>query len=170
MHCFEPNPVVALEAETLKKIANDAGLFPSNLIVHQKAIFDREGVVEFASIGGFPRGLRNGRGQSSSIVGVGQKDGVVAKNMVPCVDLLSFVRSLALTNDDVYIKLDIEGAEFATLKHLLTNGNDVLPSIKKMWIEWHDRYFNPGSWERDKAVNELTTALRSHNIDVHVWR
>lgn len=171
VHCFEPNPVVELNPDTLTKIANENGLTPSTLIVHQQAVYDRDGTIEFASIGGFPRGTMNGRGQSSSIVEVGQKAGIVKRNTVPCVDLLGFVRSLGLQEgDEVHIKLDIEGAEFATLKRILSEGADALPYVKRMWIEWHGRYFATESWERHKGADELTSALRAHGVEVHVWR
>ncbi len=42
--------------------------------------------------------------------------------------------------DELYVELDIEGAEFDTLKKLLSDGSDVLPFLKEIWIEWHSRY------------------------------
>lgn len=171
IHCFEPNPVVELNAATLIEVAKANGLTPSSLTIHQKAVYDHDGTVEFASIGGFPRGNMNGRGQSSSIVGVGQNGGVVKKSKVPCVDLLGFIRSLELEGDDeVHIKLDIEGAEFVTLKRLLAEGDDVFPFLKQMWIEWHGRYYASESWERNKGAVELTAKLQARGVEVHVWQ
>jgi hypothetical protein len=53
---------------------------------------------------------------------------------------------------------------------LLFEGDDVLPIVKRMWVEWHDRYFDSKSWERTKGVDELTNSLRTFGVEVHVWR
>ncbi len=172
IHCFEPNPSIKseLNAESLMEIARDKGLIGGSLVLHRDAIYDRDGHITFNSIGGFPRGINNGRGQSSSIAEVGQKAGVVSSQSVPCVDLLRFVRDLALQpGDELFIKLDIEGAEFVVLERMLTQGSDVLPYLKQLWVEWHERYFAAGAPEH-AAVETLTTRLQAVGVNVTRWQ
>ncbi len=175
IHCFEPNPLIELSVESLVEIAEKGGQMAANVTLHREAIYDYDGTTQFASIGAWPRfGVTeyNGRGQSSSITGYRDTTGgLFAKNEVPCVSLLTFLRSLQLEEgDEVHIKLDVEGAEFKVLKHLLANGADVLPFIKRMWVEWHGRYFVAEGWERNKGHRDLTDALNARGVLVHVWR
>ncbi len=171
VHCFEPNPAIVLNVDDLKMLAEAGGMTPSSLTTHQAAIYDRDGTIEFASMGGYPRGTWNGRGQSSSITGYKDTAEAIEKNKVPCVNLVTFIRSLQLEEwDQVHIKLDIEGAEYATLKHLLSDGADVIPFIKRMWVEWHGRYFVSESWERNKGDRDLAAALTELGVEMHVWR
>jgi len=86
------------------------------------------------------------------------------------VDLLRFARDLNLQpGDELFVKLDIEGAEFAVLERMLTEGSDVLPFMKHMWIEWHERYFTAGAPEH-AAVETLTARLQTSGIIVTRWQ
>ena len=84
------------------------------------------------------------------------------------IDLLNFVRGLNLVeSDEVHIKLDVEGAEFAILDRLLAHGDDVLPFVKRMWIEWHHRFYGG---TKDAAVGQITNDLESHGVRVYTWQ
>ena len=53
----------------------------------------------------------------------------------PAVDIASFLRKRATLDDYVVVKLDIEGAEYQVVPHLLAQG--VAPLIDEMFIEFH---------------------------------
>jgi len=87
---------------------------------------------------------------------------------VDVIDILSFMDHLIKKHKDVtfYIKMDIEGAEFKVLRELLKKDN-ILKTIKKMWIETHARFVKN---ESESTVNELFKNLRKHKIEVINWK
>lgn len=168
VHCFEPNPCIVQDEDALKQLASAAGLDFKTLKLHKEAIWTLDGSVEFVSIGGFPRGIPNGRGQSSSIAFTGNRNNEKG-TQIPSVDLLRFLRELSLTQgDSVYIKMDIEGSEFDVVEKLISEGSDVLPYIKRMWIEWHDHYYGDTNC-RAEDRERFIAALGSHGGVVTAW-
>mmetsp|Transcript_16941 Transcript_16941/g.36708 ORF Transcript_16941/g.36708 Transcript_16941/m.36708 type:complete len:253 (+) Transcript_16941:98-856(+) len=75
--------------------------------------------------GGRQRGLRRGERTHSD-------DAVVR---VRTIDLASWLAVHFCSADDVFVKMDIEGAEFEVLEHLLDQG--VAGLIDSIYIEWH---------------------------------
>lgn len=57
--------------------------------------------------------------------------------LVDCIDFSTFVKSLCLPEDKVYLKMDIEGAEFAVLDKMIKDKTILL--IDEIFIEWHER-------------------------------
>ena len=87
---------------------------------------------------------------------------------VDVIDILSFMDDLIEKHKDVtfYIKMDIEGSEFKILRELLKK-NNILKTIKKMWIETHERFVKN---ESESTVEQLFNNLRKHNIEVTHWK
>jgi len=87
---------------------------------------------------------------------------------VDVIDILSFMDDLIKKHKDVtfYIKMDIEGSEFKILRELLKNYN-ILKTIKKMWIETHERFVKN---ESEYTVDEIFNNLRKHKIEVVHWK
>lgn len=82
---------------------------------------------------------------------------------VPTFDLNEFILQNFTTSDYVVLKLDIEGAEYEVLPHLIQGGGINL--IKELFIEWHD--FRVGV---DPKVNiELTNILQSRLLTPKAW-
>lgn len=54
---------------------------------------------------------------------------------VRTVDIARWLKERFCAADQVYVKMDIEGAEFEVLEHLLDRGAAVL--LDNMSIEWH---------------------------------
>lgn len=69
--------------------------------------------------------------------------------------------------DSVVIKCDIEGAEFAFLNDLLQI-RDLSP-IKKMFIEWHERFWFPHHQQMVEEKTRLIGELTKRNISVVEW-
>lgn len=55
---------------------------------------------------------------------------------VECIDIVEFINKLNLNqNDQLWIKMDIEGEEYNIIEHL--HKNNIIPKINKLFIEWH---------------------------------
>jgi FkbM family methyltransferase len=123
IHAFEPNPLV--DTQAFAKEFDDHRIF-----VHKKAIWKRNGRVIFNQHG------EDGRSQGSLLEetngGKGYFD-FYDEKIVDCIDPQEFILALGL-DKDVFIKMDIEWAEYEVLEHML---KDWPKNIKKIWIDWH---------------------------------
>lgn len=70
---------------------------------------------------------------------------------VKTFDLAEYVRQLAASYDRIIIKIDVEGAEYQLIEHLLNQG--VMQFVDKLLVEWHDRKLRPieryDTWRKD---------------------
>jgi FkbM family methyltransferase len=57
--------------------------------------------------------------------------------LVDCIDFSKFVKSICQPDDKVYLKMDIEGAEFVVLDKMIKDKTILL--IDEIFIEWHER-------------------------------
>jgi FkbM family methyltransferase len=73
---------------------------------------------------------------------------------VKCIDFAKFLNSFS--NDDyIIVKLDIEGAEYDVLNHLINT--NTISKIKELHVEFHDMFFNKNS-------EEIKNKLSNYNI------
>jgi FkbM family methyltransferase len=79
---------------------------------------------------------------------------------VPSIDIVQVINELS-TSAQVTLKVDIEGAEYALLEHVLKN-TEALRRIAYVFVEWHGRYMPK---ERDKQFN-IERKLREHGIQL----
>ena len=80
--------------------------------------------------------------------------------MVNCINFSNFLKTF---NDDDYIilKLDVEGAEYDILEHLISEGT--IGKINELYVEFHDHFFNTNS-------HNLKERLKNHiNIYDFKW-
>ena len=85
------------------------------------------------------------------------------KITVPTFDLNEFILTSFTQKDYIVLKLDIEGAEYEVLPHLIAGGSIEL--VFQIFIEWHD--FRVGV---DPNVNvELTRELQSRLLTPQEW-
>lgn len=56
--------------------------------------------------------------------------------LVRCIDLARFIKGFQ-TAEEIILKMDAEGSEYALLDHLIDKGVDERLSLA--WIEWHPR-------------------------------
>jgi FkbM family methyltransferase len=55
---------------------------------------------------------------------------------VECIDIAYFIKNLDINqNDELWVKMDIEGEEYNIIPHLYKN--NLLTKIDKIFIEWH---------------------------------
>lgn len=71
-----------------------------------------------------------------------------------CFDLASFLKSLP--GVETIVKVDIEGAEYVLLPHLI-NG-DALRNVSLLLVEWHDGKYRNGfeGWEKERILDQLS--------------
>ena len=69
-------------------------------------------------------------------------------NEIKSIDLSDFIKTNFDPNDYIILKLDIEGAEYDVLYHLIQTG--VLSYVNELWGEWHLDKF-----PRDYIINNL---------------
>ena len=61
---------------------------------------------------------------------------------VKCIDFAKFLN--AFSDDDyIVVKLDIEGAEYDVLNHLMNT--NTITKINELYVEFHDHFFNRNS-------------------------
>ena len=76
----------------------------------------------------------------------GSRSHVGGKSRVECFSLASLIESI---NPPVVLKLDVEGAEFVLLRHLIKRGVD--ERLHELWVEWHSP---------DQGRAEIEAAIR----------
>ena len=137
---FEPNPECGAE----KRIENYNYQFKTNL--HKCAIFNKNCEIDFLSPSqngekhyGFASEESDHQNMASSIfenglslcgMKPGDKDKMIK---VKTIDFSKFIDTIK--GNEIYVKLDIEGAEFPVLQDLIDTGN--IKYISKIWVEWH---------------------------------
>jgi FkbM family methyltransferase len=87
------------------------------------------------------------------------------KLSVPAVDL---ARVICSSNDDVIVvKLDIEGAEFEVLEHLIKT--NAVKKISNMYVEFHERFFINDVEKYRQKKYELIQRISELNVNVSEW-
>jgi FkbM family methyltransferase len=78
---------------------------------------------------------------------------------VKCVDISEVLNSF---NDEDYIilKLDVEGAEYDILNHIIDNGG--INKINELYVEFHDWFFNTSS---SKIKSEIMKTNIKYNFN-----
>jgi|GEM_PF-1120214 len=163
IHTFEPNPACH-SGEKLVRFH-----LPTNF--HQAAAWIRDGEAEF--IQEEPRISRSGSpsdggaradGWASCLSGVRLPDRGLDKQLT--VKTVNLARILTEFDPaaEIIVKMDIEGAEFAVLRHLVNSG--AICRINRLFVEWHDRF---AVGETAESRMALQSAIAEHNVDVVPW-
>lgn len=126
---FDPHPGAG-------EIWVNKGLLPPQLIIEEKAAWTYDGFIGFREAG-----LRSR---------VGEAEGPMA---VPCFDLAAFVAGLP-ADEELVVKMDVEGAEKPLLEHLIAKGAD--SRIGLLLVEWHDDREFVEPYDRADLIARLT--------------
>lgn len=169
VHSFEPNPDIELNFDNAKNVTG-----------HQKAVWVEESTIDFA------RGVRvnkydapNGLGDNGTpgeLTSVGCRikndkiENVDGKGQrltdmvsVPTIDFSKFIEQFK-NYDQVIVKMDIEGAEYQVLRHLINQ--DTAKIMDQLFVETHERFVND---ENASTTNQLLNEVRKHNVKVEKW-
>lgn len=87
--------------------------------------------------------------------------------VVPCIDFSQFIQENFSIDDNIIVKMDIEGSEYDTLEKMISTG--VIDYIKFIAVEWHSRYFM-NKEEILERENKIIEYMGSHNIKLESWR
>lgn len=60
--------------------------------------------------------------------------------------------------------MDVEGAEFAILRHLIRRG--VIGRVRKLYVEWHDRLLTTESTDSHCALEQ---DIRAQGVELIRW-
>jgi len=155
IHCFEPNPLAQPE-NTIRDLQQNNKL---NVMLHRAAAWIKDGMVEFKRYGS------NGQSEGSLVAdtGGGKEYGDYHSSVtVAAKDVYKLIQSFD-SNDEIYIKMDIEWSEYALLEDFISRGWP--KKIKKIWIEWHNRHVP----EYIQHAERLTTTIKSYGTDIVTW-
>lgn len=164
IHTFEANP--ACKAEERVKM-----LPLSNIKVYNMAVWTEDGEVTFnqenhkESRSGSPTdGYSDIDGWGSSVNGIGFRHAGYGTPIT--IKSINFSRFVLELPEDAYIicKMDIEGSEFAVLRHLIET--KAIDRIKEIYVEFHDHVMENESAD---SKQQLISILESKGIKVNTW-
>jgi FkbM family methyltransferase len=135
-----------------------------NFCLHTSAVWIYDGVIQFRS-----QGLKRGTGKGSTVLP--SEDWDFGDNEyahwrdpveVTCIDLAAFIQRLP--RGLLVLKLDIEGAEFTVVRHLLAT--DTMKLVNVLVVEWHDKLMKSESVETRK---QLAEKVRAAGCEIVLW-
>jgi len=161
----EPNPFC--KEELIKKINQKKQEGSIDLIV--EAASTSEGTTKFYGLVEGNRGNTNEaasalRESASSWYTVSEEDAIT----VDTFSLADFIRDKASFYKIIVVKMDIEGAEYDVLDHLIKKG--VHKKIATIFTEFHSQYMT----EPDKTIYEnrekaIIQSFKNDKIPFHLW-
>ena len=147
IHSFEPNPELVKSLSKYKGIAT----------IHNKALSSRDDVLDFYLGGSLSSTLRTDKVSGNIKYGNPIK--------VQSVDLAKFITENFSKEDYIVLKLDVEGAEYEIIPHLLTKG---------IFDGWVDDLF--GEWHAHKLAtvsssdhSKIVTSLQRKGFRMKEW-
>lgn len=146
IHMFEPHP----------DFLNDASSIDSNCIIHKKAMWITDGLLDF-----YKGWDLSGSLMRSKTTGNLDKDNPIK---VESVDISSWILNTFNEDDHIVLKLDIEGAEYDVLEKIISTG--AIKYIKTLYIEFHQDRIPEVSIDRH---NKLLADLNSFGIIPMFW-
>ena len=165
VHSFEANPLTS--AGNLNRIDKS---WEFDLTLHECAIGTRDGKVKFMGEHNNYQAMGEPDSMGSRIAdnwhpGIfseteeGKHDGHTGVEFeVDAIDFPKFIRETFSDDDEIYIKMDVEGSEFDILEELV---KDFPPNIKVFYVEWHERFFPnaPYMHHKRKRYTKIITEL-----------
>ncbi len=177
---FEPNPSCMMMHRILEIMKE----FPKLVLIdaNVQAVWVCNGQIDFMQENHFKtnsgspvdgRSMTDGWASRISIIN-SHKESVIGFEpsiKVECIDFSQVVENVSLRRKllpedhkpEIFIKMDIEGAEFPVLRKMAADGN--LQYVKKLWVEFHER-FVPG--ETFQSKKQLIADLSQHT-EVIEW-
>lgn len=132
-------PKILFGFDPIPYVNDGVGMIEGTMVVTaQRAAWTHSGIETYA----FDRNCSH----------IGGEDAKVA-----CFDLVAFLRGLP--GPEIILKMDIEGAEYELLPHLIEN--DAMGNVSRLLIEWHTgKYRNDfDGWSREDIESKLTCTV-----------
>jgi FkbM family methyltransferase len=130
-----------------------------------KAVWINDGTINFFQTKIKKNYIKNENllhGQGSSLM-VEKKSGdldIENPINIECIDLSNWIKTNFSINDNIWLKIDIEGAEYEVLKNLIDT--NIITYIKKLFIEFHYEKINLDI----NIHNELKFNLKKYNLNL----
>lgn len=95
---------------------------------------------------------------------------IVNSVQVKAIDISCWIKSNFSESDNIVMKMDIEGAEYDVLDHMVENGS--ISYIKELFVDWHSKKMK--NFNHDKYKHMLKTlknlGLAHGNMCGETWR
>lgn len=150
IHSFECNPRVISKLQEYKKYTT----------IHQNALWIRNEELEFYLNG--DNNTCGGSLRSDKTTGSLKFDQPIS---IAAIDIVEFIKLNFKKSDYIILKLDVEGAEYDIIPHLLNN-NMFTDYIDKLYIEFHQKKLRHITAEYH---NELVAKLKECDIYPKYW-
>jgi len=141
MHAFEPNR--HLDAK-----------YPVGTIVHNEAVWIEDGEIDLYF-------SKRGKCRSVTSVMKNKTSGHLNKKKpekVPCVDFSKWLLNHFDADDEITLKMDIEGAEYKVLRKMIDDGSIGL--VNRVYVEFHVHKMDM-DFEKHRALVKEVMALDS---------
>jgi len=167
IHTFEANPI------TFETYINQYHSSTPWVIAHNKAISDNDGEV-IINLETVPTGTDDGMG--SSIIDMKywnpwnlREREYFKKNMkVQSINLSKFIKDNFNKDDNIVMKMDIEGSEYSTLEKMIED--DTISYLNFLTVEWHSAFFE----NKDEIIqreNEILEKLKKYStLRLESWK
>ncbi len=149
IHMFEPNPFT--------KVA-----VPKKATLHNRAVWTNDCTKKFY--------VYNNDKSSEGCTLFKHKIGNIDKEHpvnVMCIDFGAWVKETFDKDDYIICKMDIEGAEYEVLRHMLTDGS--IDWINDLYMEWHCKRVGLDKKDHRALVAELRGRVTLHKEFADVW-
>lgn len=133
---FKPDTVYAFDPAPAAPLRERYKLNGADVIFDRAAAWTHEGIVPWS-----------GSGTTGNVLGYGLPD-----RPVECFDLAAWLDKLDPA-EPVVLKLDVEGAEYELLAHLIETG--AIRHVRLVLVEWHARQVEQELLDRLAVLSEL---------------
>ena len=177
VHCFEPNPIIFDEALTVLD-----RLSQYNITFHNKAIMHENGSITIkCRTGAYVDGVfKKAFTMGSTVLDTPVMEKMNEKNEkmeftyedreVESYDINEFLNTICTEDPaaEIYIKCDIEAAEFVVLPRLLESEH--LSKIKDMHIEWHERFWSDPEENAERRYEKAAIEEQLKSLGIKYYR
>jgi FkbM family methyltransferase len=173
IQCFEANPIIYDQALS---VMNRLGQY--DITFHNKAIMDQSGSITInCRVGAYVDGVyKEAFTMGSTVLDTPVAEKINERNQhmvfeyvakeVEALDINVVMDELCERDPEaeIYIKCDIEAAEFVVLPRLLTSEH--IGKVKDIHIEWHERFWTDPEehTERVSEKRDIENQLNGMNI------
>jgi FkbM family methyltransferase len=156
IYTFEANPT------TYGYAFPRAQQIPLDITIYNAAVWVENGFVLFSQE---MQSDNNPIGQGSSIAGTGfTHKNLLHPQPILSIDFSKFIQMLP-EDANIICKMDIEGAEFNVLRHLINTG--VIKRINKIYIEFHEQFMED---ESEETKVELIELIKNLGVETYEWK
>lgn len=151
IHSFEPNRYFESKIRSYQE--------NHNVTYHPKALWIYNGEIKFYGTDEADKKRYCGCTVTEEKQDISHSDPII----VECINLGEWIKNSFSKEDKIYLKLDIEGAEYEVLNSMIDDGSIFYPD--KLFVEFHHQWM-----EIDPQVHHnLQKRLKDNNISVQFW-